>query len=285
MERRYTSMDKYAGLNVFYSPELHDCLITGKTKKDKGLYIVIFKSLKSESDRKDQPVLVYNQVFYPSEFLNCLIGFLIFKSNFKDSNTFKDWGDYLTIIDSYIDDNQNVLDMLENKTTLNEYFTEYIHSEEFTKHYDDFRGYGLFDLLKKRVHSIDIDGIIANIDLINKKNYEKAFGSAIDFDMDWSKFNNIYLLKDTICVVKDLRYFLDGLKKLGYNVHRGPKNARNQLTASNSFLSALDSDFRNSLYKHHLYCVKNGHIPRNCLLPRSKFSYENIHINICKNLI
>ena len=48
----------------------------------------------------------------------------------------------------------------------------------------------------------------------------------------------------------------------------------------NNFLTIYDVDFRNSLYRHNQYHVKNGTIDSKYSLTKSHFSYRNIHQNI-----
>ena len=44
--------------------------------------------------------------------------------------------------------------------------------------------------------------------------------------------------------------------------------------------SSIDNDFRESLYNHNNYHADKGTIRDNERLPRERFSYRNIHINI-----
>lgn len=47
-----------------------------------------------------------------------------------------------------------------------------------------------------------------------------------------------------------------------------------------SLLSSIDVDYRNSLYCHNNYHVRFGTIGNIYDLPKSKFSFNNVHMNI-----
>jgi hypothetical protein len=74
--------------------------------------------------------------------------------------------------------------------------------------------------------------------------------------------------------------FLIGIKEKDYVINEGPIKCRLEINYLKSFLSSLDIDFRESLYNHNNYHVYKGTIRENDWLPREKFSYRNIHINI-----
>ena len=80
---------------VFYDAVLHNALLMGSllninSDKDnnsdnRGVYLVVFRRLK-----KDSNVIVYSYIYYPEIFTNSILGYLIFKSNFKSSFLFKE---------------------------------------------------------------------------------------------------------------------------------------------------------------------------------------------------
>ena len=75
---------------------------------------------------------------------------------------------------------------------------------------------------------------------------------------------------------------MDDLGNKKYIVNRGPKVMRDQLNSISSFLACLDSEYRNNLYKYHLDCISKGVLPYQYKVPRSKFSFRNIHMNLGK---
>ena len=64
------------------------------------------------------------------------------------------------------------------------------------------------------------------------------------------------------------------------DVNQGPQAWRGQSDSLSNAIQAIDYDFRNSMNRHNQYHVNVGNIPRNSLIGRSKFSYQNIHLNI-----
>jgi hypothetical protein len=81
--------------SVFYNSVLHNALVSGSLNNNnsdknnsynkRGVYLVAFRRLK-----KDTSVVVYNYIYYPNIFTNTILGYLIFKSNFKNSYLFKE---------------------------------------------------------------------------------------------------------------------------------------------------------------------------------------------------
>ena len=81
-------------------------------------------------------------------------------------------------------------------------------------------------------------------------------------------------------VCKDLETVLSKLKDLGFSTRKRNKSQVNVVDSSESFLANLDNDYRNALHKFHLTHIKSGELPSSCLLPKSKFSYRNVHMNL-----
>ena len=69
----------------FYTVELHNSLVRGKTEDTGGVYVITFRRLKSHGG-----VLVYSSIYYPSDFTRSLIGYLVFKSDFTSTNAYRD---------------------------------------------------------------------------------------------------------------------------------------------------------------------------------------------------
>jgi hypothetical protein len=63
-------------------------------------------------------------------------------------------------------------------------------------------------------------------------------------------------------------------------VNPGPQKWRGQSDSLSYIIDSIDGDFRRSMNRHNQYHVNMGTIPRNSLIGRSKFSYQNIHLNI-----
>lgn len=79
-----------------------------------------------------------------------------------------------------------------------------------------------------------------------------------------------------IFLVRDLEGLVSNVRK-NYNVNTGPQSLRGEVNSINNSLSILDMHYRDSLYYH------NYHHSKSCMtlrLDRSKFSYQNIHMNL-----
>ncbi len=64
------------------------------------------------------------------------------------------------------------------------------------------------------------------------------------------------------------------------NINQGPQPRRGQSDSLSNTIHAIDSYFRKSMNRHDQYHVNMHNIPRNFLIGRSKFSYQNIHLNL-----
>lgn len=77
---------------------------------------------------------------------------------------------------------------------------------------------------------------------------------------------------------------LDGLTKAildrGFNINKGVKKWRGQINSMNALLNCFDIDYRNSLFNHNQFHVRNGSVDWKDALNKSKFSYRNIHMNL-----
>lgn len=85
-------------IDKYYTPELHNALVSS-TLKDKsgGIYLLCFRVLK-----KGGNIVIYNYIYYPRIFVNSLLNYLLTKRSFLTSIVFKEWGDYITILDQEI---------------------------------------------------------------------------------------------------------------------------------------------------------------------------------------
>lgn len=83
---------------VFYSPDLHKMLDKGVLNTDKyngdGIYLMSFRLLI-----KDSNMIMYNYIYYPKEFINSMLVYLLVKYDFESSPVYRDWGDYHCLLD------------------------------------------------------------------------------------------------------------------------------------------------------------------------------------------
>ena len=129
-------------ISTFYSGALHASLDQGSFcnafNKDiyvGGVYLVKFaafpvhnnKGVKSiHNPHKDNGIeLVYNYIYYPSIFINSIVGYLLTRTDFRNSFVFRDWGDFYSVIDkSLITDNFMKL-LVSEGSIHNEHFQEF----------------------------------------------------------------------------------------------------------------------------------------------------------------
>jgi len=262
---------------MLYNTDLHYALAEGNLKNSPnskgGVYLVMFRVLK-----KNDNVLVYNYVYYNKLFINSLLYYLTNKTDFAYSYLFKEWGDFLCFIDKNL--------FGENFKGDNIFFNEYFkdHYKSDTKNVSNNEFLAFYDQVKKLSFAIDQNELPHLIKLGVIKKYKDFFikiSSSFENDLKdiHSDYYNIdlYLLRDCLFVVKDLTSILHTLRSLGFQVTKGPENLRQRLNSMSSFLSCIDDDYRQNLYK---YQINDNNISIDYKLPRSKFSFKNIHMNL-----
>jgi len=90
----------------------------------------------------------------------------------------------------------------------------------------------------------------------------------------------INLLDNMVFVIDDKESFINSIRKRGYSVSEGPQQWRGHINSISSFLNHLDTDYRNSLYNHYIYHLKNNTLPdyaNNYPLKSKHFYFRNIH--------
>lgn len=144
----------------------------------------------------------------------------------------------------------------------------------------------LFDITNNLSHiSFDTATLI---DLAVKRDYLKflniiynnTFNDMFKQVINDNPLDKVSILNFCLFIVSDLNKFLGDVRKKGYNINGGPQRKRSEINSLDNFLSSLDIDFRESLYNHNNYHVDKGTIRENEWLPKEKFSYRNIHMNI-----
>lgn len=126
------------------------------------------------------------------------------------------------------------------------------------------------------------------IDLAFKINYSEFSNTIYNNEYKslfekWIKNHSqdkVSIIDGCLFATKDLDMFLIGIKEKDYVINGGPRKFRTEINYSKSFLSSIDVDFREALYNHNNYHIYQGNIYEDLYLPREKFSYENIHMNI-----
>lgn len=274
--------------NIFYDTKLLSVLYSKKIDiKDDGFYVVAIRNM----GKKKTNNLVYNCMFYNNVFLNSFLSFLVVKNNFSNSLLFKEWGDFIAYIDKSLVSNCDLVN--NNSNFWGEYILYNEHSKSFmntgfknpTSYIDILDVFKKFTVILEYPNLINLIGYATNKDyynytnniakclLINKNN------SLFDIKFDDSEAD-LYLLKDCVFVVKDIKSFIDDLNKSGLSINKGPQSSRDLPNSAGTFLLSLDEEYRNNLYKQHTDIIDSGYVSNSAKLNRSHFSFKNIHIRL-----
>jgi len=234
--------------------------------------------------------LVFSHIYYPSIFHIPLLTFLIYYRNNDYHISAREWGNYLVILENsmiskpinypIIPDEPGAKEILFNLDCLNK------EKESFWPLAKLKGVLSLFDITNNLSHiSFDTATLI---DLAVKRDYlgflnviyNNTFNDMFKQVINEDPLGKVSIVNFCLFVVNDLNKFLGDIKKKGYSISGGPQRCRSEINSLKSFLSSLDIDFRESLYNHNNYHVYKGTIRESEWLPRGKFSYRNIHMNI-----
>lgn len=87
-----------------------------------------------------------------------------------------------------------------------------------------------------------------------------------------------------IFIVSDLDAFIESVKLLDKDVNLGPQKDRGLGSYISDILTNIDRGFRNSMYNHNNVFLQkyidDTNQKYNNYIPKSSFSYKNIHMNI-----
>lgn len=84
-------------------------------------------------------------------------------------------------------------------------------------------------------------------------------------------------------VAQDKETLLKNISDKGYTISQGPQQWRGQINSINSFLNALDVNYRSSLYNHSKLHYSKGNLDsswKDETLTKEHFTFRNIHQNI-----
>lgn len=264
--------DKYiispALQNVLQSGKLSlpDAYLDTKDKYPKGLYLIMFKVINLDSR-----VLFYNYIYYPDIFLPVVFNYMYNRVNISDSITQQEWGNYLVFFDDVL-----MLKHEDKKYTnlfnINIYDSCLVTDTGSINFINKLTGlcnnetiYNIINLAYNKDHKhSDV--------LLNKIKNSNTVGGLND------KLPN--LIDSCLFIVHDLDVFINSLKNKNSLTNCGPQSLRGQVSSLNNFLNCIDIDFRTSLYNHNSYHVKSKNLGSKFLLPRDRFTFNNIHINI-----
>lgn len=134
-------------------------------------------------------------------------------------------------------------------------------------------------------------------ELVNLLNLKDEIGILKALGKDISSINELLEYvnnskKDTIhnylsrfiFIVSDLDSFISSVKEnINKDVNQGPQKLRGRSSYISYILTRIDKSFRDSMYNHNrLYLDKipNNEFKKERYIPKSCFSYKNIHLNL-----
>jgi len=229
-------------------------------------------------------------MYYPSIFKIPLLSFLIYyRYNISHAST-REWGNYLVILEnSMISKPINYPIIMDDPLTKEILFSLDCLNKEKESFWPLAKLKGvisLFDVTNNLSHISSDTATL--IDLAVKRDYlgflnviyNNTFNDMFKQIIHDDPLGKVSIVNSCLFVVNDLNKFLGDIRKKGYSINGGPQRCRSEINSLKSFLSSLDIDFRESLYNHNNYHVDKGTIRESEWLPKEKFSYRNIHMNI-----
>lgn len=242
-----------------------------KDKYSDNTYLIFIRSLNKENKQ-----LVYSYITYNKSFLPALTHYFFTRPNYN-SLYFSQWGKYFVI--AYTTDP----DSLKEKLICYEEKVEDIFQRSL-KYGNDSNVFGFINGL---TCFTDYENISLLIDLAIKKSYYEyfkvIFSNTTSYETFLNNFNknlyglNINLLDHSLYIVHNLKPFLSSIRDKGYGINEGPQKWRGRVSALYNKLSCIDIDYRKSLFNHNQYHHQMSSYPS---IPREKFSFNNIHMNL-----
>lgn len=289
-------------------------------KSDSGLYLVVFKLLGGNSNTLIYRYIKYNPIFKPTLFTYIMNenNSLIIEDRFGvgvDYLFILDIAfnsDVLPNLDGVFNwdkaFNSGELSNFDGAFNSGKAFNDIIKNNFNWMHnkfnVKVFTGGGIYPRNVIDLYKILLRGCPVMLDkqsmsefiklVVDKKFYELSLfilnlynlydNSKVGLDMLKEKFNesnlvNYNLLGRCVFLVEDLDSLINIMKN-SYIVNQGPQAWRGQSDSLINAISVIDNDYRKSLYLHNRYHVHEENIPRNNIIGRGRFSYQNIHLNL-----
>lgn len=279
------------------SKQLHDCLNNEKLtngspiiSKRPSIYVVAVRLLN-----KADKTSVYNYIYYDPIFLDTFLNYLFSKN--ICSNRFNEWGDTLFVLDSTVFNKKYTKFELSDDNYSRYFFTNredlLVAISNIDHYYVNNAIYKLISIINRinfiskdsseLAHIIDLSikkDIIEYIHFIIDPLYKNKYKSDLNLDQWTYDPNEINIINSCLYVVNDINDLKNKLTNKGYLINEGLQRWRGQINSMSGILSTMDMDYRNSLYNHNEYHVKLGEVDRDFYLPKSKFSFRNIHMNL-----
>ena len=234
------------------------------------VYMVIFNKVKN----KNKDIIIYNYIPYNKVFLKLL--YIYIEIEQLSSMTLDSINkDFFFIIDSSL---MKECDDIKSNCEFNDHSMEIINFIHLMKL--EVKG-KLLDFNYKDMGNL--------IKWLNDKNEVSIFNlltagkSTIDYQSEGYLFN--YISK-FLFLVSDLDTFIKSIHdNVDIDINQGPQKDRGRINYISHTLIHLDKAFRDSLYNHNREYVESAGINQDIYdryIPRSMFSFRNIHINMGK---
>ena len=255
------------------------------TFNKQSFYLIVFRVLNT--NKQD---VVYNYIEYNLLFFKPFVSFLLAKNDSLDIN--REPGYFLSFLDSKFDSklvsSDKPLYLSLNSGNIGEILNDLPNQISYDKpFYDILRiinrlilisNYDtMHNMLEKsfyRRHSSFIYEVLGSL-----PNYSRLLSRNFTVQENFSPS----LINSCVFIVRDKHTFLNILSKNSVfsNLNTGPQKLRGELNSASNFISLLDKDFRESLWMHNRFHA-NKNITHKYLtkLDRSKFSFNNIHLNL-----
>lgn len=238
------------------------------------VYIVIFNKVKI----KDKDVIIFNYIPYNKVFFKLLYIYILLEQYFSITidSIYSMNKDLFFVVDSSLakecNDIRYTYNYDENIISKNENFN-FIHLVKL-----DLKGKLVdlnFDNMGELIRSLNHQD---KVSIINKLNSEIT--PFIDYEEGYlfnyiSKF--LFLVSDLDTFIKSIRDNID------ININQGPQKYRGSINYISHTLISFDKGFRDSLYNHNRKFIgESGEHRHDRYIPKSCFSFKNIHINMGK---
>lgn len=237
-----------------------------------GAYLVSIRTLNTE-----KKTLVYNYIYYDKLFIFCLLYYFIFRDECI-SKVSREWGNYLVIADTNIS-KEKINPLIFNKESKLVNTLDNIHNYELSLDQ-------LICIMYRLIYVADYDNMSKLINLMMNRDNTKCIKEIYStkeykiIEKEKNYYTEVPLLDSTLFFVTNLNQFINNIKNNGVDINQGPQKFRGQINSSSCFLSLLDLDFRNILYRHNNYHYHNNMTQSVTELSKKHFGFKNIHMNL-----
>lgn len=263
--------------------------------KNQFVYMVVLNTIK----KGDRWVLIYNYRAYNKIFLKLLYTYASLEQKFCLYNDKKGYiaSDYFFIVDKQLRDNHPYISDIDASIKKHSRFLSSTEPINLLKNY----WYNIIQVAKwcvngdiKEMNFEDKEDLFLirylfmkdDINMLKTLNKDSPIEKLKEY-LPSKKEEHIYnYLSRFIFIVSDLNNFENSLKNnIHMDVNQGPQKERGGGSYISYILSRIDKGFRDSMYNHNRIFLEYKCDERDKTLrkiPKSCFSYKNIHMNLGK---